>query len=421
MVAKQRIRSSRREPILGVLSVTFFLGCLALLQNQYGQFSDIRGFYGMHFSDGQNHWPFSYHTLIGSESETHPVEYPALTGLVMWLISFLVPVAPNSVIHYYWITAILNTSLFSYSAYLVARLCNNKLTYAYVMAPAVLYSLHRNWDIWALVPMLLSIIFFERKKYVTSSAWLAIAIATKFFPIVLLLPIWVYFARLKQQRTLMEFTLFTGFFWTLINIPFILVNFEGWAYFYRFSYERGYGGGSLFEMLSKLGTEINISTNIFYVLNFTLFSSIVWFLLKIKEPLSISQGAFITLFAFTLFNKQYSMQYVIWLAPFAILNISMLKRNSQKKFLKLYVIWQGFELFFQYAFFQNILTNTGKSRGIDLANVEISELQYGLASFARYSVFVLFFILLLRKIYEEKNGASTNKDGARLRHKGKSA
>lgn len=394
--------------MLGILSLTFFLGCLALMQNQYGQFSDIRGFYGMHFSDGQNHWPFSYHTLIGSENEAHPVEYPALTGLVMWLISFLVPVTPNAVLQYYWITAILNTSLFTYSAYLVTRLCNNRLTYAYVMAPAILYSLHRNWDIWALVPMLFSVLFFERKKFTSSAAWLAIAIATKFFPLVLLLPIWVYFARTRQRRKLIQFTLLTGFFWTVINIPFIVINFEGWAYFYRFSYERGYGGGSVYEMLSKLGTEINVSTNLFYLLNIMLFSAVTLFLLKIKIPLSPSQGAFITLFAFTLFNKQYSMQYVIWLAPFAILNISLLNRKTQNKILKLYVVWQVFELLFQYAFFQNILTNTGKSRGILLANVEFSEIEYGVTSLTRYVVFILFVSQLIRKVYDEKKGTNIN-------------
>ena len=106
-MAKNKIRR-RKEPSLMLVSLAFFLGFLALLQNQYGQFSDIRGFYGMHFSDGQNHWPFSYHTLIGSSEEIHPVEYPALTGLIMWLISFLVPVSQNAVVNYYWITAILN-------------------------------------------------------------------------------------------------------------------------------------------------------------------------------------------------------------------------------------------------------------------------------------------------------------------------
>ena len=102
------------------------------------------------------------------------------------------------------------------------------------------------------------------------------------------------------------------------------------------------------------------------------------------------------------------MQYVIWLAPFAILNISLLNRKTQNKMLKLYVVWQVFELLFQYAFFQNILTNTGKSRGILLANVEFSEIEYGVTSLTRYVVFILFVSQLIRKVYDEKKGTNIN-------------
>ncbi|MFM8844004.1 MAG: hypothetical protein ACKOFJ_07275, partial [Actinomycetota bacterium] len=76
------------------------LGLAALLQNPYGQFSDIRGFYGMHFSDGMNHWPFSYPQLVGASEPIHPVEYPALTGLLMWLLSFTVGGSENAWQHY---------------------------------------------------------------------------------------------------------------------------------------------------------------------------------------------------------------------------------------------------------------------------------------------------------------------------------
>jgi hypothetical protein len=125
-----------------------------------------------------------------------------------------------------------------------------------------------------------------------------------------------------------------------------------------------------------------------------------------KTPLSVAQGAFISLFAFTLFNKQYSMQYVIWLAPFAVLNISILRRSVQKNMIALYSFWQFFELLFQFAFFQNILTNTGKSRGMKLANVEFSEIQYGVTSVIRYTIFLLFVCVLMFQIYQESRRAN---------------
>ena len=86
---QKRMRAmTKKETATAAVLIAMFAAFLAIIQNSYGQFSDIRGFYGMHFADGQNQWPFSYHTLLGSTEERHPVEYPALTGLIMWLFSF---------------------------------------------------------------------------------------------------------------------------------------------------------------------------------------------------------------------------------------------------------------------------------------------------------------------------------------------
>ena len=379
----------------GIVIAAVCGGVVALLQNPYGQFSDIRGFYGMHFSDGQNQWPFSYHTLSGTDIERHPVEYPAITGLIMWLISFLVPLSEDAVVNYYSITAFFNIILFAGSAYILRKFCADKIVYLYALAPAVLYSLHRNWDIWALVPMLLSLMYFEKGKYHTSAVWLSVAIATKFFPIVLFLPISVFLLRQNKYSRLLLYFLHTALYWFLINAPFMIINFEGWAYFYRFSFERGYGGGSVYELFSKLGIGFNVSPSMFYLLNLSLFIFIGFILFYLKPPVAAIQGAFLALFAFTLFNKQYSMQYVIWLAPFAAICISALGRKLQLRTIRAYLAWQATEFLFQYAFFQNILTNTGKSQGIQLATIEFSEIEYGLASAMRYLTFLTFVIILI--------------------------
>ena len=51
------------------------------LQNRYGQFSDIRGFYGMRFMDGQHHWPYDSYTPAGASGPLQPIEYPSLRFL----------------------------------------------------------------------------------------------------------------------------------------------------------------------------------------------------------------------------------------------------------------------------------------------------------------------------------------------------
>ena len=159
---KQRVKAD--NPTLLIIAA-LVVGVLALLQNKFGQFSDIRGFYGMHFYDGQNLWPFSEKTLLGDTKVQHPVEYPALTGLIMWLLSFLVSPSDTAIYDYYRITAGIQIVLFAICAYLIYKLAGKKYAYYFALAPAVLYSLNRNWDIWAIVAMLFAILFFERKKY----------------------------------------------------------------------------------------------------------------------------------------------------------------------------------------------------------------------------------------------------------------
>jgi uncharacterized membrane protein len=195
--------------------------------------------------------------------------------------------------------------------------------------------------------MLLSLMYFEKGKYHSSAIWLSVAIATKFFPIVLFLPIAAFFLRQSKYSRLLLYFLHTALYWLLINIPFMIINFEGWAYFYLFSFERGYGGGSVYELLSKLGFSLTISPNMFYLLNLSIFIFIGFILFYLKPPVPAIQGAFLALFAFTLFNKQYSMQYVIWLAPFAAICISALGRKFQLRTIRAYLVWQATELLFQ--------------------------------------------------------------------------
>ena len=239
MASKTKKRSRQRESPFSLILVAVTMGIIALLQNRYGFASDIKSFYGMHFFDGRHLWPFSEKTLLGETTVRHPVEYPALTGLIMWLLSFFISPSDTAVYSYYRLTAVLQIILFTYSAYLIYKLAGKKYAFYFILAPAVLYSLYRNWDIWAIAPMLVAILLFERKKYGLSAVLLAISIATKFFPIVLMLPIAIIFLREKNLLAFIKYGVVTLVSWVLINLPFAIVNLKGWAYFYEFNAKRG--------------------------------------------------------------------------------------------------------------------------------------------------------------------------------------
>jgi Glycosyltransferase family 87 len=391
---QKRMRAmTKKETATAAVLIAMLAAFFAIIQNSYGQFSDIRGFYGMHFSDGQHHWPFSYHTLLGSTEEMHPVEYPALTGLIMWLFSFFIAPAQYAWVDYFRLTATFHIAIFGATAYYLKKLSNRKLAIIFALSPAVLYSLNRNWDIWAILTMLVAIYLFEKGKMTQSAFWLAVSIAIKFFPLVVLLPVAIYFLRNKRIREGITYVALTVGFWLIINIPFMLINFRGWSYFYEFSYNRAIGSASIFEVTSMLGFGLPTTKIAFYGFNLLALVGVLLYLSKAKKVVSVADGSFFTMFAFILFNKQYSMQYVIWLASLAVLAIYYLSKDKQLKILILYGFWQASELLFQYSFFQRILTGTYRNTPTP-ASPEISDSFYATAGVIRYSLAIAFTVVL---------------------------
>ena len=404
MASKSKRQRAKKESAISLVLLSLTVGILALLQNRYGQFSDIRGFYGMHFYDGQNLWPFSEKILAGDTRVQHPVEYPALTGLIMWLLSFLVSPSETAVFDYYRITAAFQIVLLAISAYLIFKLAGKKYGFYFILAPAVLYSLNRNWDIWAIAAMLLAIYLFEKKRFQLSAILLAVSIATKFFPIVLMLPIMIIFLRNKQIKLFIRYAVTTAVAWVVINLPFVLINYEGWVYFYKFSAERGLGSASFFEITNIILPSITFSSIHFYILNILALVAVTTYLVKLKSVPTLAATSFFVMFGFILFNKQYSMQYVIWLSALAVLTFSYLKREHKELLIYVYILWQSFELAFQYSFFQKILTSTYANTATPMT-ITVSNTAYGYVGVARY-ILAVTFALLLAKFFFSTNAES---------------
>ena len=397
MVSKPKKLHKRRESVFSLILISLIVGFIALLQNKYGRLSDIRGFYGMHFFDGQHLWPFSEKTLLGETTVQHPIEYPALTGLIMWLLSFFISPFDTAINDYYRLTASLQILMFTYCAYLIYKLAGKKYAFYFILAPAVLYSLNRNWDIWAIAPMLVAILLFERKKYGLSAVLLAISIATKFFPIVLMLPIAIIFLREKNLFAFIKYGAVTLVSWVLINLPFAIVNLKGWAYFYEFNAKRGLGSASFYEISSIIFKSIKFNSIHFYILNITIFLIVTLFLIRLKQIPNLLESSFFVMFAFILFNKQYSMQYVIWLSALAVLAISQISKRQRESIIYIYILWQALELAFQYAFFQNILTNTYAKTETPMT-IQVSTTAYAYIGVVRYLVAVIFALILAKHL-----------------------
>jgi len=235
---------------------------------------------------------------------------------------------------------------------------------------------------WAVLPTIMAIYYFDKRQYRLSGLLLAIAIAAKFYPIVLFLPITcILFKRDKVK--LGQFYVYSFSSYLLINLPYILNDFAGWRYFFEFSSNRGIGFGSIWEAMDLLGLSITNLNLVYTLTTLFVFALVAIYYLKYADLNDLYSIAFFVVFAFTIFSKVYSPQYVLWLTPLAVL---ALRNRIQIGF---YFIWQTFELIYHFAIWRYIywLGLGGKMDGL------ASE-QYSIISLLRIFSLILFTLSL---------------------------
>ena len=322
-----------------------------------------------------NSWPYS--------SATNAVEYPPLTGLVMWATSFLVGNGEDKFRNYFDINALLVALLFIATVVFLKKL-KPELWYLFPIAPAVVASLYINWDIWAVISALAAIYYFDIGKYNKSAIALGISIATKFFPIVLLLPIALILIRKSKIRELILYIAYTSITWLLINLPFIITTPVGWFRFFKLNSERAADWGSIWHALEIFGLNIkqlNLVSLIVFALGALAFTLFVF---GIPEVPKLATIAFFIVAIFVTASKVYSPQYVLWLTPLAIL--AMVDKKDRFDFW----VWQFAELIYHFAIWQYLAEVSGASFAIPAG-------AYAVAIVLRIAALTWFCLRLMRR------------------------
>ena len=307
-------------------------------------YSDLPSLFGERGMD-DNTWPYA--------SDTNAVEYPVLTGLVMYATSFVAR-TPAS---YFNINALLLALLFICVVFIVRKI-QPEFTYLVPVAPAMIASLYINWDLWAIATMMLAIYWFDRKAYLYSSIALAVSISTKFLPVFLLLPIIFILWRSNQIREMVKYAATTIGVWLAINLPFALTTPTGWWRFYKLNLSREADWGSLWLAFSQLGlglANLNYLAVLLLLIGLTAF---VIFLFEVKNTPTLASVAFIVLAIVMVASKVYSPQYVLWLTPLAVIAL------THKKDLHAFWIWQIAETMYHVAIWQHLALFTGAAFGL---------------------------------------------------------
>lgn len=311
-------------------------------------YSDISALYG---SRGliTHSWPYS--------SATNAVEYPPLTGVVMWATSLLTPQGNNNYRYYFLINIFLIALLFIITSLIVAKI-NPTYWYLFPILPAVIASLYINWDLWSVVTAVASVYYFDKKKLELSALLLGISIATKFFPIVLLAPALVIFLKQNERRKGLRYLFISIGTAIVINLPFALTTPHGWFRFFSLNGARGADFGSLWYALSLLGINVhstNLASLALFLLAISFFGLFLW---RLKYTPTLAQTAFIAVAIFTTSSKVYSPQYTLWLAPLAVFAL------TRKELRPGFWLWQGSEVLYHLAIWEYLASYSGSHFGL---------------------------------------------------------
>lgn len=287
------------------------------------------------------------------------VEYPVITGTIMWALAQITPGGENSTANYFYINVFFLALIFIFTSLLIYMI-RPEFSYLSILAPAGIASLYINWDLWAIISMLGAIYWFDRKKLDLSALVLGISISTKFMPIFLLFPIFFIFLRRNQLRGSIRYLAITCFTFMAINLPVYLTTPEGWLRFYQLNLSRGSDWGSLWYALTSLGVNLPSLNYLSILLLLIGFAAIAIYIFELRNTPSLASLSFIVLATVMCASKVYSPQYALWLIPLAVIAL------SDKRDLHAFWIWQGAEVIYHIAIWQHLASVTGAKFGLPL-------------------------------------------------------
>ena len=190
------------------------------------------------------------------------------------------------------------------------------------LAPTMILAATVNWDLLPLAFIGISLLLWSRKHPMAAGLLLGLAVAAKFYPVLFLGGFFLLTIRTAKWRAFGLLVAGTAISWFAVNLPFMVANFDGWSYFYRFSQTRGEDFGSIWFAMSQAGLggipadKLNMVATGSFVL---LCVGIAWVVLAAPRRPRLAAVLFLIIAAFVITNKVYSPQYSLWLIPLAVM------------------------------------------------------------------------------------------------------
>ena len=122
------------------------------------------------------------------------------------------------------------------------------------LAPALVLSAFVNWDLIAMAFAALGLAAWAAKRTVAAGVLFGLAVATKFYPLVLFGPLLLLCLRAGRMREFWVTFSSAAVAWLAVNLPVMIIAPAGWATFYEFSKTRPADWGSISNSSSILAS-----------------------------------------------------------------------------------------------------------------------------------------------------------------------
>ena len=297
---------------LGMLAAAFAIQLLVYDHGGHTSLSDLPHVF-LHRGIGLHALPYADRVL----------EYPVGAGWLLYLAAVIAP-SPMGVLV---ATAIGATVLCVVITIVLERRCGPRAWRWAVGTPVLLFAF-QNWDIFAIAAMLFGLLAFERRRDGMAGALLALGIAIKLFPVVLLPPLVALRLAQGDRRGAGRLIAGSAAVMIALNGPLALVNFRGWWWPVAFQGRRDATWGSIWPYVYRLlgvanhGAPAAHMANVVSLLALTI--GIGWLTVRAAQRrLEAASLAGAAVAIFLVCNKVYSPTYDVWLVVFfALLPVS---------------------------------------------------------------------------------------------------
>lgn len=239
-----------------------------------------------------------------------PIEYPIITGFFIYLMWFFGKnLLGYALLSYLFLTSFaVITALFLYRLCQLLKVNDNRILQFFVFAPSLLFFSVFNWDIMAVMLMVVSIYYFHKNKYGLASFMLALGFNAKLFPAVIL-PFMLLKTNNKHRITIVLVFLLT---FLALNLYFITSSFDMWKLTYSAHAIRNPNTDSIWHLTGLQKNIVNLLSSGLFLLFYTL-------LVIHHKKFDLAALGTLSISGLLALTKIFSPQYILWMLPFFVL------------------------------------------------------------------------------------------------------